>query len=442
MKNFTVSKLKIFIRPEFRLAWVLVAVALIGLGLDVVSAPHIITLIEGVLSLGIIVLVFTIAYQGVQAGLALQEGRGELDSLVASMTDPLIIYDTDFKVTFFSAAAEKLFHLNAKDVLGRILSPREVNTPGWEILIKMAFPSLAPRVVVQSAEGEQPQIFDLTFTDPELEVRVITAPILNERGKAMAFLKIIHDETPQTVALRSKTEFVTIASHQFRGPMTDISWALQALSADESMSENSKSIVANALAASQGLIRRIEDLLSVAKMEDGHEAYAFEEADIAEFTGKVIAEVLPAARKAGIKIYFDRPAEALPHVMIDSRQLSIALVNLLENAIRYNIENGEVFVKVDPVAGKPFVRVSVKDTGIGVPPEAVNKLFKKFFRADNAIQAQTEGSGLGLYITKNIVNAHGGDLEVESELGRGTIMEFTLPTDFSLVPKGGAASGF
>ncbi len=73
--------------------------------------------------------------------------------------------------------------------------------------------------------------------------------------------------------------------------------------------------------------------------------------------------------------------------------------------------------------------------GIGIPPEAVDKLFKKFFRADNALQSQTEGSGLGLYIAKGIVNAHGGELWAESELGRGTVMQLTLPTDVSLMPK-------
>jgi signal transduction histidine kinase len=129
--------------------------------------------------------------------------------------------------------------------------------------------------------------------------------------------------------------------------------------------------------------------------------------------------------------------------MIDSKQLSIALVNILENAIRYNVQNGEVIVRVDPVPGKPFVRVSVKDTGIGIPSEAMAKLFKKFFRADNAVQSATEGSGLGLYIAKNIIQAHGGEIGAESELGRGTTMSFTLPTDPNLVPKRNvASSGF
>jgi two-component system sensor histidine kinase VicK len=391
--------------------------------------------LEAGLSAIIVILVFAVASQGAGTNLALEGGKGELESLIASVVDPLIIYNADFRVTLFNAAAEQLFRLKAQTVVGHVLSPRDVSAPGWQVLTQTVFPSLAPRVISQSREGERPQIFDLTFTDPELELRVITSPILDSTGKTTAFLKIIHDETPQAAALRSKTEFVTIASHQFRGPMTDITWALQALLGDASMSDPSKAIVANALAASQGLIRRIEDLLNVAKMEEGHAGYAFEDTDIADFVGKVIAEVLPAARKAGIKIYFDRPTEPLSHVMIDPRQLSIALVNILENAIRYNIENGEAFVRVDRVQGKPFVRVSVRDTGIGIPPEAIDKLFKKFFRADNAIQSQTEGSGLGLYIAKLIVNAHGGELWAESELGRGTIMQFTLPTDSNLVPK-------
>ncbi len=126
--------------------------------------------------------------------------------------------------------------------------------------------------------------------------------------------------------------------------------------------------------------------LNIAKMEDGQFGYQFEDADVSDFLAKVLADVLPAAQKAGIKLYFDRPSEALPHVMIDPKRLSLAVTNLLENAIRYNVENGEVTVKADKMQDKPYVVVSVKDTGIGIPPEAVANLFKKFFRAENAVK--------------------------------------------------------
>jgi len=264
---------------------------------------------------------------------------------------------------------------------------------------------------------------------------VTTAPVTDENGHPLAFMKIIRDRTSQVLALRSKSEFVTVASHQLRGPVTDISWALQSLSGITGLDESNKSILDHALGASQSLLQRIEDLLDIAKMEDGQFGYQFEDADISDFLSKVLSDILPAAQKAGIKLYFDRPSEALPHVTIDSKRLSLAVTNLIENAIRYNVENGEVTVRVDKMQDKPFVVVSVKDTGIGIPPEAIDKLFNKFYRADNALKRQTEGSGLGLYIAKGIVTAHGGQIWAESELNRGTTISFALPTDPNLVPK-------
>ena len=276
---------------------------------------------------------------------------------------------------------------------------------------------------------------DVSFIDPQLEFRVTTAPINDDGGHTLAFMKIVRDRTAQMAALRSRSEFVTIASHQLRGPLTDINWALESLGHASELSEGNKLIVANALAASQGLLRRIEGLLNISKMEEGQFGYQFAETNVVDFVGKILADILPAARKAGVKIYFDRPSGDLPPVTIDPNRLSLALVNVLENAVRYNVENGEVIVKVDVMPGKPFLEVSVKDTGIGIPPEAIERIFTKFYRADNAMKSQTEGSGLGLYIAKSIVAAHGGEIWVESELNRGTSIHFTLPTDLNLIPK-------
>jgi signal transduction histidine kinase len=116
-------------------------------------------------------------------------------------------------------------------------------------------------------------------------------------------------------------------------------------------------------------------------------------------------------------------------------------VNLLENSIRYNVANGEVIVRIMQVPDKPFVEVNIRDTGIGIPADAIPNLFKRFYRADNAIASQTEGSGLGLYMAKGIVRAHGGEIWIESELNRGTIVHFTLPTDPNLLPRQEPGSG-
>ena len=363
-------------------------------------------------------------------------GQGEIKSIMGAIEDSLIMYGSDFRISFFNHAAEKLFGIEASAALGHVLSPRDAESQGgWKTLAQVIFPSLAPRVVPKSAEGELPQVADVSLTDPELELRVSTAPVTDENGRTMAFVKIVRDRTPQISALRAKDEFVTVASHQLRGPVTDINWALQSLAQTQGLSETDKTIVETAAAASQNLLTRIEDLLSIAKMEDGQVGYSFESADLLQYVNGVLAGVLPAARKAGVKIYLDRPSGELPTVMIDPKRLSVALTNILENAIRYNVENGEVTVKVDRLQDKPYLVVSVKDTGIGIPPESLAKLFGKFYRADNAVKAQTEGSGLGLYIAKGIVEAHGGQIWAESEIGRGTTISFAIPTDPSLVPK-------
>lgn len=422
--------------PEFQVAWILLAVVAAAFVLDViVFSSSFLLLIEGGLLFIVLALVVLTAYRAAQTDRDTKIERNELRSILASLDDAIIVYDENFRGIFFNPAAERLFKMQTKAIIGHKFVPQDVEREGWRTLIQVVFPALAPRVVARSKEGEYPQVVDVSFTSPQLEFRVTTAPINNESGRLLAFMKIVRDRTALIAAMRSRSEFVTVASHQLRGPVTDITWALDSLATAKELDESDKMIVQNAAAASRGLLRRIEDLLNISKMEEGQLGYHFEEANIADFLGKILADTLPAARKAGVKMYFDRPADELPKVMIDPKHLSLAVQNLLENAVRYNIENGEVIVKVDRMQGKPFIEVSVKDTGIGIPSEAQEKLFTKFYRADNALRSQTEGSGLGLYITKNIIMAHGGEVWVESELNRGTAVHFTLPTDLNLVPR-------
>jgi signal transduction histidine kinase len=108
--------------------------------------------------------------------------------------------------------------------------------------------------------------------------------------------------------------------------------------------------------------------------------------------------------------------------------------NLIDNAIKYNVKNGSVTVRIGRLPDQPFLQVSIEDTGVGIPQEAMDKLFTKFFRADNVIKFQTEGTGLGLYITKNIIKRHGGSISAESTIGRGSKFTLTLPTDPKLIP--------
>ena len=119
---------------------------------------------------------------------------------------------------------------------------------------------------------------------------------------------------------------------------------------------------------------------------------------------------------------------------LDPQKLGVAISNLIDNAVKYNVQNGEVIIGIERLKDKPYVQISVKDTGLGISPEAMSNLFTKFFRAENAVKSVPDGIGLGLYIAKNIIQRHGGEIRAESQVNRGTTFYFTLPTDPKLVP--------
>ncbi|OGZ00937.1 MAG: hypothetical protein A3B13_02765 [Candidatus Liptonbacteria bacterium RIFCSPLOWO2_01_FULL_45_15] len=361
--------------------------------------------------------------------------ESELESILNNFGDALIIYDDSFKVLFFNNAGEKLFMINEGEIVDITIGPEAVNDSRLRLIAQIVFPTLAPVMIPRSQAGTWPQIVDLSFSEPQLELRVSTSQLSQIPGKPARFLKVIQNRTHEVALLKTKSDFVSVASHQLKTPLTYIDWGLEALNGDETLSDSNKEIVSGTLKASKLLSEIVESLLDIARIEEGRFGYKFEEADISDFLGKILEQTMPEATRAGVRIYFEKPAVQLPKVFIDPQRLSLAISNLLDNGIRYNVKNGDVIVRASQAEGKPFIEVSVKDTGIGISPEEIEKLFVKFFRAANAIKSQTGGTGLGLYITKNIIEAHGGKIRAESELNRGTTFYFTLPTDQSLVPQ-------
>jgi len=360
--------------------------------------------------------------------------RSELQSIVSSLQDALIAYDQSFKVIFWNHAAEALFGLKSGDMTGRELRPQDVERQETKLLAQVVFPSLAPSLAIRSKSGEYPQITDLSFPDPVLELRVATSPIANEEGQILGFMKIIRNRTREITLIKSKSEFISVASHQLRTPVTELNWALEAISQDQKMDPANKEIAEHALDSAQKMKNIVEDLLNSSRIEEGRFGYSFQPTEMVGYLGGILAEVMPQVERAGLKLYFDRPEEALPPVMLDAQKMSMVVSNILDNAVRYNVQNGQIIVGIKKAAQGPFLEITIKDTGIGIPEAQIGKLFGKFFRADNAIKFQADGSGLGLYIARNVVRAHGGQMWAESQLGRGTTMHITLPHDPALVP--------
>lgn len=353
-------------------------------------------------------------------------------AVVETSRDGVIVYDRDSKILVFNKAAEKIFNLNAEEIIGRSFSPNDIKEEKLKILIQTLFSSLAPVVVRHSESNVYPQVVDISFEEPNIEIRVATNKISDPKGGIFGFVKIIADRTRELNILKNKNEFISTAAHQLRTPLTAINWSMEIL-ARESLTENQKQIIETGLQAASHALKIVNDLLDVSKMEEGRYGYNFKKINLIDFVEGAIKKSEEIAIPASIKIYLKKPAESI-EVNIDVQKMEIALLNLLDNATRYNVKNGEVIVSIEKLGDKSHVQISVKDTGIGISKEDIKKIFTKFFRAENAVKAVPSGSGLGLYIAKNIIKRHGGDIWVESELNRGSIFYFTLPTDPKLIP--------
>ena len=385
------------------------------------------------LALGVVILINNLRLA--RSNLEIKIERNELSSIIFNLYDGVIAYDPNFKVLIFNKAAEQIFNIGASEVIGESFNLEKNRDYKFKLLVQVIFPSLAPVVVRRSETGIYPQVVDLSFDDPQTELRVTTDRIIDPNGRLLGFVKLVHDRTREVGLLRSKTEFIGIASHQLRTPLTGINWALESLSQQkESFNNSQNELIASSLQATGKLLKTINDLLDVSKIEEGHFGYEFENVDIISFINDIINESEILAKQYGVKVYFQRPQEPSIAVSVDTQKLSMAFSNLLDNAFKYNVENGEVVVSVERVSEEPYIKISVKDTGVGIPADQIDKLFTKFFRADNVIKKYTEGSGLGLYIVKNIIRRHGGEIGVESEINRGSTFYFTLPTDSRLVP--------
>ncbi len=423
-----------------RLFWLFIPLLALFLWINIVYLPDLWMFIVAAIFLIMGGIIFLTNFKVTQGRAEILIERNELRSIISNLQDGVVAYDPNFKVLIFNRTAESIFGVRNEEVLQRYLTPESVRDKRFSLVTRVIFPSLAPVVIQRRDPGVFPQITDLSFDDPEVELRVVTDRILDARGNLLGFVKLVRDRTREVKLAQSKTEFISVAAHQLRTPLSAVHWAFETL-AKESLTDEEREVVTGGLAATINLLKIVNDLLDASKIEQGRYGYKFESIEIIEFLKGVIGEAQNLHRESTVKIYLKKPNEGHIPLLVDSDRLRIALLNLLDNAVNYNVENGQVIVAVEPLKGTPYVEITIKDTGVGIGEEDIKKLFTKFFRAEAIKKIVTNGTGLGLYIVKNIIRNHGGDVRATSEIGRGTTFYVTLPTDPKLIPPKEAAYG-
>lgn len=228
-------------------------------------------------------------------------------------------------------------------------------------------------------------------------------------------------------ANKMKTEFVSVASHQLKTPLATINWELELLTKkfSEGLNLKQKELLAEIYNANDRMSRLVNDLLDVARIDQGRLPLMPEEFSLEQVARDVVKsnDVLATTRNVDVSINSFGKA---PLVWGDKRRMTVVMDNLISNAIKYISDKGKVDVAITPERNR--ITVCIKDTGVGIPKNQQRHIFEKFFRSDNAIKNQTEGTGLGLYIAKNIIKQSGGDLWFNSEENVGSTFCFYLPS--------------
>ena len=224
-----------------------------------------------------------------------------------------------------------------------------------------------------------------------------------------------------------KSEFISIAAHQLRSPLSGIKWTFKTLLDGDLgvMTTEQKESLERAYSVNERLISLVAELLDVSRIEEGKIGYNFNGTSLERAVEEAVEEYKLIAQNKNIELSFFKPQIALPNMPLDEERLGLALNNLLANATNYTLSGGRVSVSIERVNEE--AKVTIKDTGVGIPKGDMNKIFSKFFRASNVVRMQTPGTGLGLFIARNIIEKHGGKIWVESEENKGSSFIFTLP---------------
>lgn len=353
--------------------------------------------------------------------------RDKLSIILSGITNAVIAVDLKRKIILFNKAAQTLTGLNSKEAVGRgIQDVAKIYDHEKKLLAEEYCPIKNQKNHTEGIVFQKNHLKFLNSLGQERTVNLIAGNISQGVSIDLGCILTFQDITREAVIEKTKNEFVSIAAHQLRTPLTAIKWGLQELSSGETgkLKAGQQKMVGDAAQSTTRMISLVNDLLNVSRIEEGKFGLSLKKQPLLPVLESVKDTLSGVAAKKKITLKFNVPA-ILPQINIDKEKIEIALNNLVDNAIKYSAAGKTVEIGVKAAASE--IIFSVKDTGIGIPAEEFDRVFSKFFRTKEALLLHTDGSGLGLYVTKNIVSDHGGKIWFESKEARGTTFYISLP---------------
>ena len=351
--------------------------------------------------------------------------RNKLSLVLAGVTNAVIAVDLSTRIILSNKAAEELLGRTSQELLGKLVGEVVQLSDGERMISVETYCPLDDKKV----EGPVFDRRDLRMKDAkgnEHFVNVVAGRIKEGERIGLGCILTFQDITREYIMDRTKREFVSIAAHQLRTPLTGMSWTVESLlsEAKGKLNEAQKELVGLGLDAIHRMIDLVNDLLDVSRIEEGKFGIKAKRLSIEPLLSHALAHLRGQAEKKGVKISCE-VAKDLPLLTLDADKIDFVLNNIIDNAIKYTPQGGSVTARAY-LEGNAVV-VAVADTGIGIPASEQGRVFTKFFRSEKALLFHTDGSGLGLYVAKNIVEQHGGTIQFESKENQGTTFFISIP---------------
>lgn len=224
-----------------------------------------------------------------------------------------------------------------------------------------------------------------------------------------------------------QSDFVSLASHQLRTPLSAIKWCTEILLGQKPGKLNGKQafFLREIYRSNERAINLVNDLLDVSRIQEGQIHLELRPTRVDDVVREIVDNFGTLIKASKVSVDFEVINGPLPKIEADSEKLKRVIVNLLSNSVKYTQAQGKIKITVE--RNPSFLKISVKDSGIGIPKADQSKVFEKFFRSANVIKLAPDGTGLGLFIAKSLINAMGGKIGFSSDEGRGTTFYFSLP---------------
>jgi PAS domain S-box-containing protein len=347
---------------------------------------------------------------------------GDLRSVLDSTVDGIIMVDMERRVRFVNKRMGELLGEDLSEVVGQpiatvaasCLAPKMKDPDRYMSVLSLLYGDMESEVVEE---------FEVARPEPRVLV-MYSRPVRDEAGKLLGRIASYHDVTEERAADRLKDEFLSVAAHELKTPITSLKAYAQLLNRKpiELMSPH---VVSNALTTidrqATQLTLLVNDLLDVSRAEGGRLELHDESFDLARLAENTIRDIGAMEAQGRVEMLPSEPVM----VRADPARIEQVVVNLLTNALKYSPDGGVVTVEVRREGGEAITRVT--DQGIGIPAEKLPQVFDRFYQAHATTRYSHGGMGIGLYISKEIVTRHGGRIWVESEEGRGSSFYFSLP---------------